>query len=64
MAGKDLTVIDLDMKDGKDGIKSLRHLFNKLELDIQEIPTPATTPTGGGKHLFYKQIKIMGITKE
>ena len=53
MAGKDLTILDLDVKDGKDGVNSLRDLFTELGMDIQTLPTPATTPSGG-KHVFYR----------
>ncbi len=52
VADTNFTIIDLDIKDGKDGIKSLRELFSTLDLDIQSIPTPVTTASGG-KHVFY-----------
>jgi len=49
--GNGLLVIDLDIKNGKNGIQSLK----KWQEDYGELPkTKAVkSPTGGGKHLYY-----------
>jgi len=51
-AGDNLTILDLDVKDGKDGIASIRALYKELGLDAQSIPTPQSTPSGG-KHVVF-----------
>jgi len=52
VADNNFTIIDLDIKDGKDGLESFRDLYNNLSLDINTIAQPATSGSGG-KHIFY-----------
>lgn len=52
VADDNLTIIDLDIKDGKDGVASFRKLIAEFDLDISG--TPIATTTSGGKHVFYK----------
>ena len=50
LTGDDLLVIDVDMKNGKDGIASLTELCSQgLSHETFTVSTPS-----GGRHLFYR----------
>jgi putative DNA primase/helicase len=53
VADTNLTIIDLDIKDGKDGVTSFRELIAELNIEIPK-DIPIVTTTSGGKHVFYK----------
>ena len=53
-AASGLIVLDIDQKKGKDGARSLDLLIEEL----RSLPDTksAETPSGGGKHLFFKHV--------
>lgn len=59
-SGKALCVLDIDMKDGKDGEATLRALANKLG---PLPPTRETTTPTGGRHLFFITDSPLKTTK-
>lgn len=52
VADTNFTIIDLDIKDGKDGVASFRELIAQFDIDLSNVPIATTT--SGGKHVFYK----------
>lgn len=52
--GNTVVILDLDIKDGKDGIKEFGELSKKYKIPT---PTMATVTKSGGLHLFYRKPK-------
>lgn len=52
VADNNFTIVDLDVKDGKDGVASYRKILNDNDIDPQHIKALVNTPSGG-KHVFY-----------